>query len=54
MIEELLNMDSCTDYNSNTVVVRFNIRNSLWEKQVNIDTAASARLKGYSGELEKN
>jgi len=54
VIEELFNMDSSPDYNGNTVNVRFNIRNSSWEKQVNIDTAVSARLKGYFGQLANN
>ncbi|WP_243454479.1 DUF6449 domain-containing protein [Desulfosporosinus fructosivorans] len=54
VIEELFNVDPSTDYNSNTITVRFNIRNSSWEKQVNIDTAVSARLKGYFGELANN
>ncbi|WP_242877465.1 DUF6449 domain-containing protein [Desulfosporosinus sp. BG] len=55
VIEELLNIDSSTDYNSNnTVLVRFNIRNSTWERHVNINAAVSERLKGYFGELEKN
>ena len=54
VIEELFNVDPSTVYNSNTVIVRFNIRNSSWEKHVNIDTAVSARLKGYFAELENN
>ena len=54
VIEELFNIDSSTDYNSNTVLVRFNIRNSSWERHVNIDAAVSERLKGYFGELENN
>ena len=54
VIEELVNVDPSRDYNSNTITVRFNIRNSSWEKQVKIDTAVSARLKGYFGELANN
>ena len=52
VIEELFNMDSSPDYNSNTVNVRFNIRNSSWEKRVNLDAAVSEKLKGYFRELE--
>jgi len=54
VIEELLNIDSRTDYNCNTVLVRFNIRNSSWERHVNLDAVVSASLKGYFGQLENN
>ncbi|MDO0825273.1 DUF6449 domain-containing protein [Desulfosporosinus nitroreducens] len=54
VIEELVNVDPIKDYNSNTVLVRFNIRNSSWQRHVNIDTAVSARLKGYFEELANN
>lgn len=54
IIEELFNIDPSTDYRSNSVIVRFNVRNNVWEKRVSPDTSVSAKLKGYFGELEKN
>ncbi|EHQ89817.1 DUF6449 domain-containing protein [Desulfosporosinus youngiae] len=54
VIEELLNINSSTDYNSNAVIVRFNIRNSSWEKHVSLDSPVSVKLKGYFRELENN
>lgn len=54
VIEELLNIDPSTDYNNNTVIVRFNVQNNVWEKQLSLDTEVSAKLKGYFAELDKD
>ncbi|SDH63535.1 DUF6449 domain-containing protein [Desulfosporosinus hippei] len=53
VIEELLNIDSSTNYISNDVIARFNVRNNVWEKRVSLDTRVSAKLKGYFAELEE-
>ncbi|AFQ44269.1 DUF6449 domain-containing protein [Desulfosporosinus meridiei] len=52
VIEELLNIDPSTNYISNDVIARFNVRNNVWEKRVSLDTGVSTKLKGYFAELE--
>jgi ABC-2 type transport system permease protein len=54
VIEELFNIDPSPDYNSNEVIVRFNVRINVWEKRVSLDTGVSEKLKGYFEELEED
>ncbi|AHF09305.1 MULTISPECIES: DUF6449 domain-containing protein [Dehalobacter] len=59
VIAELFNMDdSRTSYNTNTVIVHFNVQNGMssssWERYINMDTEVSEKLKGYFRQLENN
>lgn len=54
VIEELLNIDPSTNYISNDVSARFNIRNHVWSKRVSLEAGVSPKLKGYFAELEKD
>ncbi|MCB8816734.1 DUF6449 domain-containing protein [Desulfosporosinus shakirovi] len=54
VIEELLNMNPSTNYHSNDVSVRFNIRNHVWEKRISLEAGVSAKLKGYFAELQED
>ncbi|MDA8229129.1 MAG: hypothetical protein M0T74_15785 [Desulfitobacterium hafniense] len=53
MIEELLNIDPSTNYISNDVSARFNVRNHVWIKRISLEAGVSAKLKGYFAELEE-
>ncbi|MCO1603143.1 DUF6449 domain-containing protein [Desulfosporosinus nitroreducens] len=54
VIEELLNIDPSTNYISNDVIARFNVRNHVWSKRVSLEAGVSAKLKGYFAELEED